>query len=598
MPCEGHPCQEESEYKDVYGIWQQSKRTILRDSSPRKGNHNGSKMMAHVRLKFMEAKHLSTDEKGCQSKECQDALEVSSSNKDLFLKFLQEPNSLFAQHLHDLQCMPPSPETRRITVLRPLKERYAGSGKKSDKLTKKQSHTGQAIGWGKSNLGYSSAFSNQKIDEYVAQPTQIVVLKPSQRKIHDVKALVSPSPSPPRMLHCEDFYDEPEDFEGQESREVAKKITRNMCENLMGHQRNETRLSSVYSNGYIGDGSSVNKSENDCAVGNLSDTEILSLTSRHLCDYTSRFDSPYSSSSFSCASCSPESSVCREAKKQLSERWTMMALNGRAQEQKTAQRISSTLGQMLAVSDAKKIVRSKEEVSNKEQEPRGSISCIPSHLNKEDSTPDSPRSLLRSKSVPVSSMVYDARLNVEVSHPDAGKTEVLKELTEAKIMKSSLKGKVSSLFFSRNKKPSKDKYVACQSKDESQSAILGSPVPLTEKVGDDAAQCSNNCGFEKRLSPVLHGSASIAYRDLISMRTNQGMVSHQGGVSVTKHLVPVTMNENQDQPRRISVLEPPFEKDENTILEASGIIKPGYTGIEVPLKSNLIDKSPPIESVA
>jgi hypothetical protein len=524
-PCEGHPCQEQSEYKDVYKIWQQSKKTILRDSSPQKGNHNGSKMMALVRLKFMEAKRLSTDEKGCQSKEFQDALE--GSNKDLFLKFLQEPNSLFSQHLHDLQCMPPSPETRRITVLRPSKERFAGSGKKSDKLTKKQSHTGQAIGWEKSNLGYSSAFSNQKSDEYAAQPTRIVVLKPSQRKIHDVKALVSPPSSPPRMLHCEDFYDEPEDFEGQESREVAKKITRNMRENLMGHQRNGTRLSSVYSNGYIGDDSSVNKSENDCAVGNLSDTEILSLTSRHLWDYTNRFDSPYSSSSFSCASCSPESSVCREAKKQLSKRWVMMALNGRAQEQKTARRISSTLGEMLAVSDAKKFVRSKEEVSNKEQEPRGSTSCIPSHLNKEDSTPDSPRSLLRSKSVPVSSMLYDARLKDEVSHPDAGKTEVLKELTKAKIMKSSLKGKISSLFFSRNKKPSKDKSVACQSKDESQSAILGSPVPLTEKVRDDAAQCCNNCGCEKRLSPVLHGSASIAYPDLISMGTNQGIVSHE-----------------------------------------------------------------------
>ncbi|KAJ6880927.1 hypothetical protein NC652_034062 [Populus alba x Populus x berolinensis] len=597
MPCEGHPCQEQSEYKDVYEIWQQSKKTILRDSSPQKGNHNGSKMMALVRLKFMEAKRLSTDEKGCQSMEFQDALEVSSSNKDLFLKFLQEPNSLFSQHLHNLQCMPPSPETRRITVLRPLKERFAGSGKKSDKLTKKQSHTGQAIGWEKSNLGYSSAFSNQKIDEYAAQPTQIVVLKPSQRKIHDVKALVSPPSSPPRMLHCEDFYDEPEDFEG-ESREVAKKITLNMRENLMGHQRNETRLSSMYSNGYIGDDSSVNKSENDSAVGNLSDTEILSLTSRHLWDYTNRFDSPYSSSSFSCASCSPESSVCTEAKKQLSERWAMVALNGRAQEQKTARRISSTLGEMLAVSDAKKFVRSKEEVSNKEQEPRGSTSCIPSHLNKEDSTPDSPRSLPRSKSVPVSSMVYDARLNVEVSHPDADKTEVLKELTKAKIMKSSLKGKVSSLFFSRTKKPSKDKSVACQSKDESQSAILGSPVPLTEEVGDDAAQCSNNCGCEKRLSPVLHGSASIAYPDLISMATKQGIVSDEGGVSLTKPLVPVTMNENQDQPRPIAVLEPPFEKDDSTILEASGSIKPGYRGIEVPLKSNLTDKSPPIESVA
>ncbi|KAJ6319244.1 hypothetical protein OIU76_004939 [Salix suchowensis] len=186
---------------------------------------------------------------------------------------------------------------------------------------------------------------------------------------------------------------------------------------------------------------------------------------------------------------------------------------GELKSKKNALRSSSTLGEMLAFSDAKKFVRSKEEVINKEQEPSGSTSCIPSHLIKEDSTPDFPRGRPRSKSVPVSSMVYDARLNVEV----------LKEVTKAKRMKSSLKGKFSSLFFSRNKKPSEDKSVTCQSRDESQPAILESPVPPTEKVGDDGAQCTNNRGCQKRLSPVLHGSASVTYLDLIK----QGIVSDE-----------------------------------------------------------------------
>ncbi|KAH8517430.1 hypothetical protein H0E87_005391 [Populus deltoides] len=610
MPSEGHLCQEQSEYKDVYEIWQQSQKTMARHSSPQKRNHNenvNTKKMALVRQKFMEAKRLSTDEKGRQSKEFQDALEVLSSNKDLFLKFLQEPNSLFSQHLHDMQSMPPSPETKHITVLRPSKvvdnERFAGSGKKSDKPTKQQAHTGQATGW-ESNLGYSPAFSNEKIVEYPpAQPTRIVVLKPSPGKIHDIKALVSPPSSPPRMLHGEDFYDEPEDVEGQEPREVAKLITRNMRESLMGHRRDETLLSSVYSNGYTGDDSSFNKSVNDYAVENLSDTEIMSPTSRHSWDYINRFDSPYSTSSFSRASCSPESSVCREAKQRLSERWAMMASNGRALEQKNARRSSSTLGEMLALSDTKKFMRAEEEDSIKEQQPRGSTSCITSHLNKEDGTADSPRTLLRSKSLPVSTTVHGARPNVEVSPPDAGKTEVLKDLTRAKSVKSSLKGKVSSLFFSRNKKPSKDKSVACQSKDEFQSAISETPslpIPLTEKVSDGAAQCTNNSGHEKCSSHGLHVSAGMhTYPDFISMETKQDIVSHEGGLSVTKPVVPGNMNENQDQPSPISVLEPPFEEDDNTILEASGLIqKPDCRGIEVPLKSNLIGKSPPIESVA
>ncbi|XP_061969978.1 uncharacterized protein LOC133692842 isoform X1 [Populus nigra] len=610
MPSEGRLCQEQSEYKDVYEIWQQSQKTMVRHSSPQKRNHNenvNTKKMALVCQKFMEAKRLSTDEKGRQSKEFQDALEVLSSNKDLFLKFLQEPNSLFSQHLHDMQSMPPSPETKHITVLRPSKvvddERFAGSGKKSDKPTKQQAHTGQATGW-ESNLGYSPAFSNEKIVEYPpAQPTRIVVLKPSPGKIHDIKALVSPPSSPPRMLHGEDFYDEPEDVEAQEPREVAKLITRNMRENLMGHRRDETLLSSVYSNGYTGDDSSFNKSVNDYAVENLSDTEIMSPTSRHSWDYINRFDSPYSTSSFSRASCSPESSVCREAKKRLSERWAMMASNGRALEQKNARRSSSTLGEMLALSDTKKFMRAEEEDSIKEQQPRGSTSCITSHLNKEDGTADSPRTLLRSKSLPVSTTVHVARPNVEVSPPDAEKTEVLKDLTRAKSVKSSLKGKVSSLFFSRNKKPSKDKSVACQSKDEFQSAIPETPslpIPLTEKVSDGAAQCTNNSGHEKCSSHGLHAPAGIhTYPDFISMETKQDIVSHEGGLSVTKPVVPGNMNENQDQPSPISVLEPPFEEDDNTILEASGLIqKPDCRGIEVPLKSNLIGKSPPIESVA
>lgn len=68
MPCEGHACQEQSEYKDVHEIWQQSEKTIRRDSSPQKGNQNAKvnmKKMALVRHKFMEAKCLSADEKGC-----------------------------------------------------------------------------------------------------------------------------------------------------------------------------------------------------------------------------------------------------------------------------------------------------------------------------------------------------------------------------------------------------------------------------------------------------------------------------------------------------------------------------------------------------
>ncbi|KAJ9169707.1 hypothetical protein P3X46_017868 [Hevea brasiliensis] len=602
-------CEEQNEYRDAYGIWQQSQKINVRDISPHKGRQNESineKRMTLIRQKFMEAKRLATDEKGRQSKEFQDALEILSSNRDLFIKFLQEPNSMFSRHLHDMQSIPPPPETKRITVLRPSKaignEKFAGPEKKCDMQADNPTQTGQATVWDKNNSGCSPTFANQRFEEYAAQPTRIVVLKPSPGKTHDIKAVVSPPTSSPTILQGEEFCDEPEDDEAQESREVAKEITLHMHENLMGHRRDETLLSSVFPNGYIVDDSSFNKSENEYAVGNLSDSEIVSPTSRHSWDYINRFGSPYSSSSFSRASCSPESSVCREAKKRLSERWAMMTSNGSFQEPKNTRRSSSTLGEMLALSDTKKSVRSEEEAAQKKQKPRGSISCLTSNLNKEEGMADSPKSLLRSRSLPVCSTVYGAGPNFEVPDSQAVGTEDSKELRTAKSAKSSLKGKVSSLFFSRNKKSNKEITGVSQSKDEHQSPTPetpGLPIPLPGKIGDDASQCTNNVSLEDCLSPGLHGpSGRITFPDLIDTATKQGFVFQEAPLSVTKPAVPGNMSENQDQPSPISVLEPPFEEDDNTVPEPSGNIRPNCRGAEVSLKSNLIDKSPPIESIA
>ncbi|KAK9281626.1 hypothetical protein L1049_004529 [Liquidambar formosana] len=613
MQHEIHHCQERNEYKDVYEIWQQSQKTnYVRDKSPQKGRYSkdiDEKKMALVRQKFIEAKRLATDEKLRQSKEFQDALEVLSSNKDLFLKFLQEPNSLFSQHLYELQSIPPPPETKRITVLRPSKtvedNKFDGSGKRSEKQIKKPGQVGQENGWHQDNPGFSPTFANWKADDNPTQPTRIVVLKPSPGRTHDIKAVVSPPSSSPRILHGEDFYEEPEDDEARESREVAKEITRQMRENLSGHRRDETLLSSVFSNGYIGDESSFNKSENEYAVGNLSDSEVMSPTSRHSWDYLNRFGSPYSSSSFSRASYSPESSVCREAKKRLSERWALMASNGNSQEHRHVRRSSSTLGEMLALTDTKKSVRSEEATSNKEQQPRGSTSCLTTNLNEDEGVDDSPRNLLRSKSVPVSSTVYGARLNVEVSGPEVGKTHDPKELTKAKSMKSSFKGKVSSLFFSKSKKSSKEKSSASRSKDECKAATNEAPGFAVHNPGEisvDISQCINESGLEECFSPGLRGSSSrTSSPDSIGMGPKQGMAYPEGGLTVSKPVMPRNPSENQDQPSPISVLEPPFEEYNNTASEAFGSIKPDHQGTKVPahpMASNLIDKSPPIGSIA
>ncbi|XP_044493117.1 uncharacterized protein LOC123216676 isoform X2 [Mangifera indica] len=602
MPSEVHRLQEQSDCKDVHEIWNLSHQaSYSRDSSMHKGRSNetiSEKKMALVRQKFMEAKRLATDEKLRQSKEFQDALEVLSSNKDLLLRLLQEPNSLFSRHLYDLQSIAPPPETKRITVLRPSKmvdnENFTGSGNVIDKQPKKPAQVVQATGWESTSPGYFPLYANHKVIEHPAQSTRIVVLKPSPGKTHDIKAVVSPPSSLTGISHGEDSCEIPEDDEVQESREVAKEITRKMRENLMGHRRDETLLSSVFSNGYVGDESSFNKSENECA-GHISDSEAMSPTSRHSWDYINRFGSPYSSSSFSRASCSPESSVCREAKKRLSERWAMMALNGNSQEQRHVRRSSSTLGEMLALSDTKKSMRSEEEVIKTEQEPRGSTSCLSSNLNKEGVC-ESPKNLMRSKSVPASSTLYGPRPNIDV--PDPGQKQVPKELTKMKSAKSSLKGRVSGLFFSRNKKSTKEKSNASQAGEEFQSVTAeapGSTGHIPGMVNNYTSQRLKTNGLGECSSTHLCPSSKATSPDLTDM---SGIASQEAGLSVSKPLMPGNVSENQDQPSPISVLEPPFEEDDNTVPQSSGNIKPVHGGTVVSLKPNLIDKSPPIESIA
>nr|KYP70768.1 hypothetical protein KK1_010001 [Cajanus cajan] len=535
-----HPSTEQIAYKDIYEIWLQSQRTSnARDKTPEREKWSedvNGKKMALIRQKFMEAKRLSTDERLRQSKEFEDALEVLSSNNDLLIRLLD------SQNLYELQSTPVA-ETKRITVLKPSKmvdnEKSGGKGKRNDKQIKKPANVGAA--WEKCSPEYAPAIQN--VDEFPVQPTRIVVLKPSPGKTHEIKAVVSPTMSSPRNLQSGNFYQEPEDDDVLESRKVASEITHQMHENLRSHQRDET-LYSVFSNGYTGDESSFNKSDPEYTAENLSDLEVMSPSPRHSWDYINRCGSPFSSSSFSRASCSPESSVCREAKKRLSERWAMMASNKGPQEQRHMRR-SSTLGEMLALSDIKKSVISELEGIHKEQEPSESVSC--------------------------------------------------RELTKSKSMKSSFKGKVTSFFFSRNKKPTREKSCLSQSKNDCQSSLTeaaGSPVNSSGVLRDDASQSFIGGSIGECSLPAPYESSGKILSD--SSSSGQGVISVEPGLTLSKSTVPGISCENQGQPSPISVLEPPFE-DDNAANESLGCVKGGS---RVPLKSNLIDKSPPIESIA
>ncbi|KAK2363965.1 hypothetical protein QL285_088890 [Trifolium repens] len=591
---EAHPSREQVAYKDIYEIWLQSQRTSnVKDKTPERGKWAedvNEKKMALIRQKFMEAKRLSTDEKLRQSKEFDEALEVLSSNNDLLIRLLD------SQNLYERQSTPLA-ETKRITVLKPSKmvdnEKFSRKGNNNEKHIKKPLIND--VAWEKISPGFSPA--SQKVDEFPVQPTRIVVLKPSSVRAHDINTLASPTASSPQNMQSGNFYHGREDDDDLlESRKVAEEITQQMYEHedLRSCQRDETVYSSVFSTGYIGDDSSFYKSDHECTAGNSSDLEVMSPSPRHSWDYVNRCESPYSSSSFSRASGSPESSVCREAKKRLSERWAIMASKKGLQEQRHMRR-SSTLGEMLALSDIKKSLISEFEGINKEEPPSESASCS-KNLNEETCADGSPKNLPRSKSVPISPTVYENGHYVEACNNDAGKAHDSKELTKSKSMKSSFKGKVASFLFSRNKKSIREKSCLSHSTDDSQSTVAEtsvSPINSPEVLRNDVSQSFKGDYFGECSNQNLCESSSKNLSDSVSNR--QGPISMEPELTVSK---PTGISsENQDQPSPISVLEPPFE-DENAAHESLDCMKGGQLGSRVSLKSNLIDKSPPIESIA
>ncbi|XP_020084366.1 uncharacterized protein LOC109707491 isoform X1 [Ananas comosus] len=561
-PCEIHSSSSERiEYKDVYEVWQQPSRPNYSH------DRQSEKRMDLVRQKFMEAKRLATDERLLQSKEFQEALEVLSSNRDIFLKFLEEPNSLFSKQIDGLHTIPPPPRTKRITVLKPAKSVEV----KVDKLIKKQQYPNVDRNGCELNKPYwRSSLTNSKSESF-SQPTRIVVLKPSPAKAQIVSQ---------EVMTQNDLYGGLGDIE-------AKSY----------HRRDESLLSSVFSNGYGGDDSSFNRSENEYIEeeeeeegGSFSDSEIVTPTSRHSWDYINKFGSPYSASSFSRASYSPESSVIREAKKRLSERWALVAANEIIHEEIQVPRSSSTLGDMLAIPDVKK----KEEGSRSygaEHEFRAQNACL---IQKEEEGEGSPRNLSRSKSVPVSSSVYDnVGLNAQVSNSQDSRSIVAKEAARPNKGKSFFRS-----FFSRSKKPGR----------EGPSPSLVGPgkvhSPCMEASSNDDLLKPDDKSFPDE-SPVVNSEEEFekAVSAPASSVSKQGTVSSKATLSLVKPTpsdYPFEIQEKSkssnspriylDQPSPTSVLDALIE-DANENETPSHVH--ANTG-----NQQAISRSPAIESVA
>lgn len=448
---------EQHQFKDVFEVMESSNAVKHNSRVVQKGTETSKPSdtkMDFIRKKFMDAKRLSTDENLRQSKEFHDALEALNSNKDLLLKFLQEPDSLFNKHLHNLHVVPTSPQLSHIRVSKSTKvPKYESNdvfcksqGKMEGRVQMQKDSRNYLQKHGKSRVSHNrrtvylddgslkSPYDGKT--ETCLLPTRIVVLKPSllkERKMEKTtlspKSLAS-SDSRHRELRSRNWESVSESRDrmklvnnaelsgSRKSREIARDITQKMRQHV---SRGSANVSAPVPKGYAGDESSCSMSGKD----SMNDSEASSPTSRNFYGWN-KVLSP--SSSFS-----TESSVNREARKRLSER---LKTTHTCQVVRLINRGPSTLGEMLALSDKETELMALDSLSGQfclgpQSTRRESVQKLgyPLGISSKDGWKGgSPRNLTRSKSLPTTSTL-ERRPKISIKHGTHSKDDsfVLKE---------------------------------------------------------------------------------------------------------------------------------------------------------------------------
>ncbi|KQK01343.1 uncharacterized protein LOC100830114 [Brachypodium distachyon] len=402
-----------------------------------KNNHQGKessceKRMSLVREKFAEAKRLATDEKLLHSKEFQEALQFLSSNKDMFLKFLDEPSPLLSSSNYDFQPVTPPSELKQITILKP-----AESMKRKVNIHAGRQLYSDANESEGNKCRHHQSLNATPADSTLSEPTRIVVLKPGLAKSHEAMIPVSPLSSSAEPDSEDDSMVAVDEIVS--SRRLAKEITWQMRMRLKESQYEENSVSYEYHDTYVED-DSLSKSEAENAKevsGEISeDLEFGTPTSGRSWDFLSRSGSPYSASCSSQASHRREPSVVKEAKRRILERWSAVSSTVSGEEDWGARRSTGTLGEMLTIPEVKKDHGEFEgitlEGTTVELDTEEPFLCLP-----------------RSRSLPVS-------LSYVGSESNRGAITSQEADNEKSKKSSSFRERVSSLF-SKHKKSAREK---------------------------------------------------------------------------------------------------------------------------------------------
>jgi hypothetical protein len=439
-------CHEKIEYNDVYEVSEgQSGTGYFHDRTSQKGRclENKSKQFDIAQDKIMEPEHFAIEEKLLCTKELPEALVFPCSNRDLFLEFPEEHNPTFSRQSSGLHANRAPPQTKRITVLKPIRSVDINGIRRS-----------------KAEIGKQNVLKMRRFhqipsskEEIPSQPSRIVLLRPTPGKPGISKAKLTSRATSFQLTNRNSLSGSLDDNQASiGSAGLAHGIMQRQQDGC--HQRDDSLLSSAYSNGYGGDESSFSDSEVDYTSGSeinyiedgdtLSDSEGSSPLSKHSWNYIRRYEGQCSSSSFSKISHFSESSVIVEAKKQLSERWSMVTCNETSQVQLS--RRNCTLGEMLSIKEAKKDEATTGMFSVSSNQSCGLENELTTH-----STNVTSMKLPRSKSVPVISSTSDNMVvNVQASNPESCKLKVAVVSNKGK---SAFKGRVSDFFLSKSKKP-------------------------------------------------------------------------------------------------------------------------------------------------
>ncbi|XP_062117118.1 uncharacterized protein LOC133830988 isoform X2 [Humulus lupulus] len=646
---------DEQEFKDVFEVLETSK--VGSCSYPSQQGMANSNLtdaeMAFIRQKFMDAKRLSTDEKLQGSKEFHEALEVLDSNKDLLLKFLQQPDSLFTKHLQDLQGATPQPLCGRIAATKSSnaqlyekihldsksarepfhKNRSALPQRHRDRLTKHSDfHVAQ-------NSLNSSKNQLKGKEEPAILPTRIVVLKPNLGKVLNADNTVSsPCSSHASLPECRNDAEiqiiksrEVELLGGRnfrhdvgisghksrESRELAKQITRQIKNNC---SNSSVKLSSSTLKGYAGDESSCSMSGNESA----NESETMSTSSKYSFDLSKR--------SRSLSSRSTESSVSREAKKRLSERWK---LTHKSLDMAVVSR-GSTLADMLAIPDKETRPVYLDSITDEEGS-RNKIVCDdeparwvePLGISSRDGWKDGCISnLTRSRSLPSSSTVFGSPRAITGREPVCDDRYVIpkealkRERVKAQKIKTDKKsinrnsgssGKRSHLSHSiRESKDSSIKTLASQNHVNNKLDVNGRQPQqkiediesLTDNLIDDrnpvsilpldgehkttmSSELLNNSLQESSAQSMLADICHAGDRNDINLQEPM-MEPHEQSPIPSKHSVPglesPANSKDAEQPSPVSILEVPFTDDVSSCSECFESLSADLQGLRMQLQ--------------